>query len=225
MKYTLTILLALASLITTAQTNYKNPPRSEVKKDSTLKVFVDTLKAVIARRDAPALLKLLSPGVKVTSNGATNGTKGFKEIYAPQFPSSPIWKNLQEVIALGGIFTGKANSEFIFPYAAHRAVKDKACVNCGGCVTIIAPDVHVRKKADRTSASVGVLSYDIVRVVTEPASKAKGGNEDNWVYIQSFDGKITGWVRNDLTWDICDYRLLLARQNNKWQVTAFIAGD
>lgn len=224
MKYCLILLLTVQSLYSFAQ-SYRNPPRNEVGKDSSLRVFTDTLKAIVARKDAGALVRLLNPAVKVASNGAANGIKGFREIYAPQHAASPIWKNLQEVLALGGIFTGKPNQEFIFPYAAHRTVKDKACVNCGGCVTIIAPDVHVRKKADRTSASVGVLSYDIVKIVNEPVSKTKGGNEDNWVYVQTFDGKITGWVRNDLTWDICDYRLLLEKQKGKWQIQALIAGE
>lgn len=224
MKYTLALALLLNTVFSIAQ-DYRNPPRNEVKKDSSLRVFTDTLKAVVARKDAGALVKLLSPAVKVASNGAANGVKGFKEIYAPQFPASQVWKNLQEVMTLGGVFTGKPNQEFIYPYAAFRDVKNKVCDGCGRCVTIIGPDVHVRKKADRTAASVGQLSYDVVKIATDPASKTKGGNEDNWVYIQSFDGKISGWVRNDLTWDICDYRLLLEKQKGKWQIKAFIAGE
>ncbi|WP_276486076.1 SH3 domain-containing protein [Paraflavitalea pollutisoli] len=224
MKYFLVLLLSVQSLLTIAQT-YRNPPRSEVSKDSSLRKFTDTLKAIVARKDAQALVRLLNPAVKVASNGAANGVKGFKEIYAPQHAASPIWKNLEEMLTLGGVFTGKVNQEFIFPYAAHRDIKDKSCLNCGQCVTIIAPDAHVRKKADRTAPSVGVLNYDIVKVVTEPVSKVKGGNEENWVYIQSFDGKITGWVRNDLTWDICDYRLLLDKQKGQWQIKSLIAGE
>lgn len=224
MKYALMVVSVLAGLFAAAQT-YRYPPRNEVNRDSSLKVFVDTLKAVIGRREAPALLKLLSPDVQVASNGATNKVKGFKEMYAPQYPSSPVWKNLQEVIALGGVFTKKDGHEFIFPYAAHRETGNKSCNGCGRCITIIAPDVHVRKKADRLSASVGQLNYDIVRVAVEPLSKVRGGNSDNWVYIQTFNGKITGWVRNDLTWDICDYRLILEKKKGKWQISAFLAGD
>lgn len=224
MKYTLTLALVLTSAFSFAQT-YRNPPRNEVNKDSSLRVFTDTLQAVVARKDAPALVKLLSPTVKVASNGAANGIKGFKEIYAPQFPAGQVWKNLQEVIALGGVFTGKANQEFIFPYAAYRDGKNKICDGCGRCVTIMGPDVHLRKKADRTSASVGQLNYDVVKIATDPVSKVKGGSEDNWVYVQTFDGKTSGWVRNDLTWDVCDYRLLLEKQKGKWLIKAFIAGE
>ncbi|WP_315816260.1 hypothetical protein [Paraflavitalea speifideaquila] len=145
MKYTLTLLLLLNALLAAAQ-NYKYPPRNEVNKDSSLKVFVDTLKNIVTRKDAAALLKQLSPAVKVASNGATNGIKGFKEIYAPQFPASQIWKNLQDVISLGGVFKANTADGFIFPYAAQRDSKNKYCDECGHCITIIAPDVHVRKK-------------------------------------------------------------------------------
>ncbi|WP_315816261.1 hypothetical protein [Paraflavitalea speifideaquila] len=69
------------------------------------------------------------------------------------------------------------------------------------------------------------MNYDVVKIIDEPVSKVKGGNSDNWVYIQTFDGKITGWVRNDLTWDICDYRLQLEKKKGKWQIAAFLAGD
>jgi hypothetical protein len=224
MKYTLILFLVLNGLLAGAQT-YKNPPRNEVNKDSSLKVFVDTLKNIVHRKDAPALLKQLSPAVKVASNGATNGIKGFKEIYAPQFPASQLWKNLQDVIALGGVFKGNTTDAFIFPYAVQRDMKNKYCDGCGRCITIIAPDVHVRKKDDRLAPSVGQLNYEIVKIVEEPVSKSKGGSSDNWVYIQTFDGKITGWVRNDLTWDICDYRLILEKIKGKWRINAFLAGD
>ncbi len=43
MKYVLALALALNSLFSIGQT-YRYPPRNEVNKDSSLKVFVDTLK-------------------------------------------------------------------------------------------------------------------------------------------------------------------------------------
>jgi hypothetical protein len=232
-KYTLVFALVLTGLIASAQT-YKYPPRNEVNKDSSLKVFVDTLKAVIARKDAPALLKLLSPTVTVTAEDAErkedshNNIKGFKEIYAPQFPSSKVWKNLETVIGLGGIFDSKLRSQFVFPYVMGMSVMKGGtnyCGGCGECLTIISPDANVRKSPDRLSANLGRLSYDIVKVIDEPVSKTAGGNSDNWTYIQTFDGKLTGWVRNDLTWDICDYRLILEKKKGKWIINTFMAGD
>lgn len=231
MKYVFAFVLVVNSLLTAAQ-NYRYPPRNEVNKDSSLRVFVDTLKAVVARKDAPALLKLLSPTVQVTfedterKEDSHNNIKGFKEMYAPQYPSSQVWKNLHTVITLGGVFGGDKNG-FIFPYASQMDIKgqDDYCGGCGECLTIIAPDVNVRKSPDRLSAALGRLNYDVVKVIEEPVSKVFGGKSDNWVYIQTFDGKLTGWVRNDLTWDICDYRLLLEKKKGKWQIAAFIAGD
>lgn len=229
-KYTLAFVLALTGLMASAQT-YKYPPRNEVNKDSSLKVFVDTLKAVVARKDAPALLKLLSPAVQVTFEDAArkedshNNIKGFKAMYAPQYPSSQVWKNLHTVISMGGVFGGNKNG-FVFPYASQMEIKgSNHCNGCGECLTIIAPDVNVRKSPDRSSAALGRLNYDVVKIVEEPASKQPGGTSDNWVYIQTFDGKLTGWVRNDMTWDICDYRLLLEKKKGKWQIAAFIAGS
>ncbi|NII28219.1 SH3 domain-containing protein [Pseudoflavitalea sp. X16] len=231
MKYVFAFVLVVNSLLAAAQ-SYRYPPRNEVSKDSSLKVFVDTLKAVVARKDAPALLKLLSPTVQVTfedterKEDSHNNVKGFKEMYAPQYPSSQVWKNLHTVISLGGVFGGDQNG-FVFPYASQMEIRGKEdyCSGCGECLTIIAPDVNVRKSPDRLSAALGRLNYDVVKVIEEPVSKVFGGKSDNWVYIQTFDGKLTGWVRNDLTWDICDYRLLLEKKKGKWQIAAFIAGD
>jgi hypothetical protein len=224
MKYIFALVLVLNSLFSIAQT-YRYPPRNEVNKDSSLKVFVDTLKAVIARRDAPALLKLLSPNVEIAFDGPMNNIKGFTEMYAPKYPSSQVWKNLHTVVSLGGVFDKAERNRFIFPYASEMDIKNEYCDGCGSCLTIIAPDVNVRKKADRLSASVGQLNYDVVKIIEEPVSKTMGGASDNWAYIQTFDGKITGWVRNDLTWDICDYRLHLMKKKGKWQIAVFIAGD
>ncbi len=224
MKYVLALALTLNSLLSIGQT-YRYPPRNEVNKDSSLKVFVDTLKAVVARKDAPALLKLLSPAVQVSFDGNMNTIKGFKEMYAPVYPSSSVWKNLQTVIALGGVWGDKKKGLFIFPYASQMDIKEDYCNGCASCLTIIAPDANVRAKPDRLSASVGQLNYDVVKVIEEPVSKNMGGSSDNWVYIQTFDGKITGWIRNDLSWDICDYRLMLEKKKGKWQIAAFLAGD
>lgn len=224
MKYVLALVLALNSLLSIGQT-HRFAPRNEVNQDSSLKVFVDTLKAVVARKDAPSLLKLLSPTVQISFDGNMNTIKGFKEMYAPVYPSSSVWKNLQTVITLGGVWGDKKKGLFIFPYASQMDIKEDYCDGCASCLTIIAPDVNVRAKPDRLSASVGQLNYDVVKVIEEPVSKNRGGTSDNWVYIQTFDSKITGWVRNDLTWDICDYRLLLEKKKGKWQITAFLAGD
>lgn len=229
-KYTLVFALILTGLMASAQT-YKYPPRNEVNKDSSLKVFVDTLKAVIARKDAAALLKLLSPTVQITfedverKEDSHNNIKGFKEMYAPQYPSSQVWKNLHTVVSMGGVFGGNKNG-FVFPYASQMEIKGTDhCNGCGECLTIIAPDANVRKSPDRLSAALGRLSYDIVKIIEEPKSQQPGGTSDNWTYIQTFDGKLTGWVRNDMTWDICDYRLLLEKKKGKWLIAAFIAGD
>ena len=133
MKYVLAFVLALNSLLSIGQT-HRFPPRNEVNQDSSLKVFVDTLKAVVARKDAPALLKLLSPAVQISFDGNMNTVKGFKEMYAPVYPSSSVWKNLQKVITLGGVWEDKKKGVFIFPYASQMDIKEDYCNGCASCL-------------------------------------------------------------------------------------------
>jgi hypothetical protein len=230
MKYTLSLILVLFCLCSFSQ-NYRYPPRNEAGQDPTLKVFIDTLKAVVNRKDAPALLKLLSPNVQIYFDAEGNNIKGFVDEYKPADSTAEVWKFLQQVVSLGGVFsrdykTGKPDKEqFILPYVAEMNIKHEYCDGCFTCVATIAPDVNVRANTDRLSASVGKLNYDVVKVVTDPVSKQMGGNSRSWTYVQTFDGKISGWVRKDLLRDPCDYRMFLQKAKGKWMVSTFVAGD
>jgi hypothetical protein len=230
MKYTLLLILFIYSLSASAQ-NYRYPPRNEAGQDASLRIFVDTLKAVVNRKDASALLKLLSPNIQIYFDAKGNNVKGFVDEYKPADTAADVWKYMRQVVSLGGVFarnykTGKPEKDqFILPYVAEMNIKHEYCDGCYTCQAVIAPDVNVRVNTDRLSAAVGKLNYDVVKVVEDPVSKQLGGNSRSWTYIQTFDGKITGWVRKDLLRGTCDYRMFLQKANGKWLVSTFIAGD
>lgn len=230
MKYAFALILVLSGFFSFSQ-NYRYPPRNEASQDASLKVFVDTLKQVIARKDAPALLKMLSPNIQIYFEEKGNNIKGFVEEYKPADTASQVWAFLNRVVTMGGVFdrdykTGKPDKNvFILPYVAEMNIKHEYCDGCNTCLAVIAPDVNVRANTDRLSASTGKLNYDVVKVIEDPVSKQMGGNSRNWTYIQTFDGKITGWVRHDLLYSTCDYRMFLQKAKGKWMVTTFVAGD
>jgi hypothetical protein len=231
MKYALSLILVLFCLSSFSQKNYRFAPHNEAGQDASLKVFVDTLKQVIARKDAPALLKLLSPNIQIYFEEKGNNIKGFVDEYKPADTASQVWSLMSRIVGMGGVFdrdykTGKPDKDvFILPYVAQMNIKHAYCEDCSSCIATIAPDVNVREKTDRLSASVGKLNYEVVKVVEDPASKQMGGDSRNWTYIQTFDGKITGWVRNDMVYSPCSYRIFLQKTNRKWLVTTFVAGD
>jgi hypothetical protein len=230
MKYFLLVALLTVSIFSFGQ-NYRYPPRNEAGKDSSLKIFVDTLKAVIGRKDAPALLKMLSPNIQIYFEEKGNTIKGFADEYKPADTSSQVWGFMSRIVAMGGVFdrdykTGKPDKNiFILPYVAEMNINHEYCDGCNTCLAVVAPDVNVRENTDRLSASVGKLNYDVVKVIEDPVSKQMGGNSRNWTYIQTFDKKITGWVRHDLLYSTCDYRMFLQKVKGKWLITTFVAGD
>lgn len=228
MRSILLLVLFAANLSSFGQ-NFRYPPRNEVRKDSSLKVFVDTLKAVINRKDAPALLKMISPTITIYFDSEDNNIKGFIKEYKPADTLSMVWIILQKITSMGGVFAndeGKVGKNaFVFPYVEQMNVKHEYCDGCFTCIATLAPDINLREKPDRLSAAVGKLNYHVVKVIEEPSSKQMGGNSENWVYVQTFDKSITGWVRRDLTWDPCGYRLWLHKKNGKWLIDTFIAGD
>lgn len=227
MRYFLSISLFFAITFTAAGQSHKlYPPRDEVK-DSSLLKFIDSLKTAVNNKDSKLLISLLSNDISI-SFGDDSGIRDFINMYHPEKKDAELWPLLSKMITLGGTYmkdypTGQPiKTTYVFPYAAERIDSTEECEGCWSCLSVIVPDANVRKEPNRLSESVGKLRYDVVKIVERPSTADDTGN---WVYVETFDKKIKGWIRRDLVWDICDYRLHIFNEDNKWKITVFIAGD
>lgn len=170
------------------------------------------LQAAIARRDTSAVLAIVHKEIR-NSFGGDGGIEAFKKKWKLEQPESALWKELGVVLALGGSFD--RNGGFIAPYVFSRwPEKADSFEN----VAIVGTNVRVREAPRNDSATVGSLSFAVVTLLEDQ----KG--HDGWTAIRQPNGK-TGYVLSQYARSPINYRAIFEQIDNRWQLTAFVAGD
>ena len=81
----------------------------------------------------------------------------------------------------------------------------------------------MRSKADMNSSVVASLSYNVVEIVNSVKAN-KNAEKVSWYEVKTLGGK-RGFVKAEFVRSPIDYRAGFEKQNGKWVMTAFIAGD
>jgi hypothetical protein len=174
--------------------------------------FRTQLKDALARRDAAAVLAVVSPDIKL-SFGGDEGFAAFKTLWRPESPDSPLWETLSTVLSLGGTFAG--DGTFTAPYVFANWPQDKDAFTF---VAAIRPGVRVRRAPDSRAAVVATLDYTIVELLDPSAP------DPTWSKIKTPDGKI-GFVDARMVRSPIDYRVRFEKIDGHWRMTFFLAGD
>lgn len=217
------IALALATVISlthadTATQNRKLYPVDEAAKDPAFFTFRARLIQAVQRRDVNYLLSILSP--KVSNDfGGGEGIADFKQKWKPERSQSEVWIELAKVLSLGGAFD--KDGAFSAPYLHARWPQDEGDVFEVGA--IIGENVRVRAAPQINASVIRTLSFDIVDVPDWQTAKARG-EKRQWIKVKLSDGQ-TGYVAEEFIRSPIDYRAVFEKQNGRWVMTAFIAGD
>jgi hypothetical protein len=134
-------------------------PVDEAAQDSEFFAFRGRIVA-LQKRDTAFLYSVVSEHIK-NSFGGDDGIAAFKEKWRPEEPDSKLWSTLAEVLAFGGRFDASKN--FFAPY--WYAVEPKG----GGddpfvYGVIVGREVKVRREPNATSAALGDLDFDVIKV-------------------------------------------------------------
>ncbi len=192
-------------------------PIDEAAKDPSFFAFRARLMKAVLRRDTAYVINVLDPAIK-NSFGDGGGIAEFKRMWRPEFPNSKVWDELLTVLALGGKF-GEGHS-FMAPYT-YSAFPDKFDSFEYG--VILDDNVRVRQAPSISSAVIGSLSFDIVKVSDWKLVQSPG-NKQSWIAVDLADNR-RGYVAREFIRSPIDYRAIFNKTNGKWLMTAFIAGD
>jgi hypothetical protein len=207
------------------------PPESKIN-DSTLNQFINDLKDAIKNKDKDFIINHLSPQV-MNSFGGEGGIDEFKSYWCWSCQSTSLWIVLDKILKLGGkSFThGKVYS---MPYVYSEWPGDEL-FDVFDYMAITGKDIEIRDKPNYSGSNVvGRLTFDIVKVnwdksypsFTEPKlSNVKYIGEKEWYYIESIDGKLSGFVNYDNIWSPIGYRIGFEYDNNKWLISFLVSGD
>lgn len=193
-------------------------PVDEAAKDPVFFTFRARLIQAVQRRDANYLVSILS--AKITNDfGGGEGIAGFKQKWKPERSQSEIWIELAKVLSLGGAFD--KDGSFSAPYLHAKWPEEEDDVFQAGA--IVGENVRVRAAPQISASVIQNLWFDIVDVPDWKTAQARG-EKRNWVKVKLAGGQ-TGYVAEEFIRSPIDYRAIFEKQDGRWLMTAFIAGD
>lgn len=174
--------------------------------------FRRDLLAAIRRRDEAALLRAVSPTVRL-SFGAPSSVDEFRQLWLSPRPVGDIWEKLGRVLELGGKCE---NDTFIAPYVyAHWPNVE---FDAFYYQAVIGDRVRLRAAPAVDAGVVAELSYDIVR------TRDGAEWEAPWQPVETHDGR-RGFVSRRYVRSPIDYRAYFSRTGGRWLMITFVAGD
>jgi hypothetical protein len=177
--------------------------------------FRKQLQNAIAKHDVAAVLAVVDPNIK-NSFDADDGIEAFKEKWRPSDPGSQLWKELGNVLSLGGSFDG--TQEFTAPYTFSRWPQD---VDAFEFVAVIGSNVRVRNQPRSDAPSTTSVSYAILQL-DEEALNTDWMNKE-WTAVKV--GGRKSYIATRLVRSPVDYRARFTRSARGWQLTLFLNGD
>ncbi len=189
------------------------------KIDASFLAFRTKLVEAAKKRDAKYVLSVVSRDIK-NGFGGNDGIEEFKKQWKIDRADSEFWDEFLPVITNGGKFFEKTGELFIAPYAFHRFPEDLDASSHG---VIFGSNVNLRSKADTNSPVVASLSYNIVEIL-EPITDRKNTEKITWYEVKTLGGK-RGFVKAEFVRTQFDYRAGFEKENGKWKMTFFLAGD
>jgi hypothetical protein len=175
--------------------------------------FRAQLQEAIARHDVDAVMAVVHPNIKA-SFGGDDGIEAFRRMWRPTEPDSALWGTLAAVLALGGSFQGAET--FVAPYTFSRWPEK---FDSFEHVALVAADVRIREAPRADAAVVSTMSFAIL-----PVARNATGTSDEWTAVQLAANR-TGYVSSRLVRSPIGYRAFFTRENGRWMLAMFVAGD
>jgi hypothetical protein len=221
-------LTALALLVPAGAA--KLPPVDQAARDPGFAAFRNGLLKAVRKRDAAVVLRAVSPKIQ-NGFGGDDGRENFRKIWKLSRPSSsPLWKELEPALALGGTWVeGGGKKVFVAPYVTSADWPKGPWSEeegVGSYVVVVVKDARLRAKPGTDGEVLETLSYDIVKRddTTDPVKATSGSDPGPWVKVIGPGGK-SGWVAKRYVRHPVDFRASFEKVNGRWMMVFFGAGD
>ncbi|HET9217660.1 MAG TPA: SH3 domain-containing protein [Terriglobia bacterium] len=205
------LLLFTQVLGTPAQNLRTLHPVDEAAQNPDFLAFKMRLQDIIAKRDTAALLEVVHPDIKI-GFGGDHGAAAFQEEWKPREPGSTVWKELAEVLRLGGTFDGP--TLFTTPYTFSRWPNG---IDAFEFSAVTGSSVRIRNAPSLNAPVVTTVSYAILELVFEDKPV------EGWTAVK-LDGK-TAYLDSRYIRSPIDYRARFEYSEGRWRMVMFLAGD
>ena len=181
--------------------------------DPSFAAFRQQLLDAVKRRDTAALLAHVDPRVRV-SFGGEGGLEDFRKAWRLPSSDSPLWKELEEILRLGGsLRTGGFWAPYVYSSWPESidAFQHVAATRAG---------VPIFERADAASPRVTTVDYEILEVVNDRSWRPGAA----WRRVKTAGGK-QGWVQSPDVRSPIGYRAGFSNRSGAWKLEALVAGD
>lgn len=193
-------------------------PMDEGPRDASFLKFRNEFKAIVARKDAKALMKIVMPNIQ-NSFGGDNGAANFIKMWKPAEANSHIWPVLKLVLDMGGNFDSK--TAFSAPYVFSAFPDD---VDGFETVAVTAPNAVMREKPKADAAIVRQLDFDILNLTAGAKKLQHEAGPDDWLEVSDAAGKRGFVLQRDVRSPI-DFRAGFEKKKGRWRMVDLVVGD
>jgi len=190
----------------------------EGPQDASFLKFRNSLKDIIARKDASALFKVLASDIKIDFGGFGGGPE-FHKMWKPYDKDSKVWAALSLVVEGGGNFD--APVQFSAPYVSSAFPSD---LDAFEHLVVTADDAVMRAAPNANAPVVRKLDLDILTIVKSASKPQHEAGPNDWSEVKDAKG-VQGFVLDRDVRSPLDYRALFVKQKGRWVITSFLAGD
>jgi hypothetical protein len=214
----------LLQIITVAQTRIQFPPIQTKTTDASFLKFIDTLHAIVQRKDFKKICTLVNTNIVNGFDSALDGIKNFKKFWREDKENN-LWMILNKLLTFGGQYSTeyeikiKDTTTFVFPYFFDEQIVGEH--NFFDLFVVNGDSVNMRTDGTIHAAIVSKLSYEVVRYNMEGNKK----NMLDWQYVETLDKKYKGYIKQDLLYNFIDYRVIIHKRKGIWKIDVLVSGD
>lgn len=195
--------------------------------DPTLVRFLRQLNQVVQRRDAAKLLTMVDDHVK-SSFGIDHGKPTFVHMWhlKTNAKSSPIWRELHDLLALGGDFPTADHLSYMIPYLF---LHFPAAYSEEQYAMVVGSHVNVRAKPNIHAEVIANVSDAVVRPVRfSPVGKPVqlDGYSYRFMEVTVVSSGVHGYVCEKYVQMPLGWRMGLRKAaNGQWRIAVLVRGD
>ena len=185
--------------------------------------FRENLYQAVLQKDLIFLRSVIHEEIKF-SFGAENGKADFLKTW--QLDSDPkisdFWSELETVLSLGGAFFDETENSFYAPYIFMLEDIDDPYTQA----VIIGEKVRLREEPSSKAKIINSLNWNLVEFVNqdEYTEETINGETHFWQKVKTTNNE-TGFVFGKYVRSPIDFRVGFSKNEGKWMITLFIAGD
>ena len=189
-------------------------PRNDCADLPGASAFLASLRSAIDERDADALVALTAEDVKLDFGGGTGAGKLRERLAAN---NGAHWEMLAQLMDLGCATSDETS--LTLPWYFGQTIPVDPYM--GAIVT--GEDVSLYRAPDTDAEVLATVSWDAVERLPDETAR-EGFQRVAWTRPEK-EERVEGYIAKSELRGMIDYRLIANRRNNRWRITALVAGD